>query len=144
MLRTLSILGYVGMVGGLLGLIALHALFSTSPFVLLPQIAAVALMIWARITFGRRSFHAAANPTAGGLVTNGPYRFIRHPIYTAVCLFVAAGIAGHVSWLAGLCGLAVLGGTLCRIQCEEKLVTTRYPEYADYSTRTWRMIPFVY
>jgi protein-S-isoprenylcysteine O-methyltransferase Ste14 len=42
----------------------------------------------ARVTFGRRSFHAAANPTAGGLVTTGPYRLIRHPIYTAACLFV--------------------------------------------------------
>lgn len=29
---------------------------------------------------------------AGGLVTNGPYRFIRHPIYTAVCLFVWTGV----------------------------------------------------
>ena len=36
------------------------------------QAAAVVLMIAARVTFGRRSFHAAANTTEGGLVTHGP------------------------------------------------------------------------
>jgi protein-S-isoprenylcysteine O-methyltransferase Ste14 len=34
----------------------------------------------ARVTFGGRSFHVGANPTEGGLVTKGPYRFVRHPI----------------------------------------------------------------
>ncbi|HEX3532538.1 MAG TPA: hypothetical protein VH988_36230 [Thermoanaerobaculia bacterium] len=38
------------------------------------QAAALLLMIWARITFGRRSFHAAANPTEGGLVTSSSER----------------------------------------------------------------------
>lgn len=48
-------------------------------------------MAWARLTFGRRSFHASAVPTAGGVETRGPYRFIRHPIYTAACVIGSAG-----------------------------------------------------
>jgi hypothetical protein len=77
-----------------------------APFVLAPEAAAMALMLWVRVTFDRRSFHAVANPTEGGLVTTGPYRFVRHPIYTAVCLFVlpwccrawvrCVGFAGYV------------------------------------------------
>jgi protein-S-isoprenylcysteine O-methyltransferase Ste14 len=105
---------------------------------------AVLLFFWARITFGRRSFHAVANPTEGGLVTNGPYRYIRHPIYTAICLFTWAGVAGHWGLSAGLCGVVILAGAVIRILCEEKLVTSRYPEYAAYATKTWRMVPFVY
>jgi len=45
-------------------------------------------MLWARLTFGGRSFHAGANPTAGGVVTTGPYRFVRHPIYAAILYFL--------------------------------------------------------
>ena len=143
-MKTLSILGYIGMVGGLLGLLATRNLFSTSPLVIALQVLAFLLMLWARITFGRRSFHLAANPTEGGLVTSGPYRYIRHPIYSAVCLFIGAGAVAHWSWSAGLCGGLVLVGALMRIHCEEPLVAARYPQYAQYKATTWRMIPYVY
>lgn len=144
MLKLLSILGYLGMAGGVIGLLALRAVYSPSPFVIGPQVAAIGLMIWARITFGRRSFHAAANATVGGLVTSGPYRYIRHPIYTAVCGFVTASVLGHPSWPAGVCGGIVLAGALLRIHCEEILVTAQYPEYREYAARTRRMIPYVF
>jgi protein-S-isoprenylcysteine O-methyltransferase Ste14 len=144
MLKPLSILGYIGMVGGLLGLLALRNLFSASPLVITLQAVALVLMLWARVTFGRRSFHFAANPTQGGLVTSGPYRYIRHPIYTAICLFTGAGVAAHWSWSSGLCGGLILAGAVLRIYCEEALVAARYPEYVQYKARTWRMIPYVY
>ena len=75
MLKALSIFGYLGMVAGLLGLLYLRRLFSPSPLAVVPQLAAVLLMIWARVTFGRRSFHFAANPTAGELVTTVRFLF---------------------------------------------------------------------
>jgi protein-S-isoprenylcysteine O-methyltransferase Ste14 len=95
MLKILSIIGYFGMIGGLLGLLATRNLFSSSVFVIFLQAVAVLLLLWARVTFGRRSFHVVANPTEGGLVTGGPYRYLRHPIYAAICLFAFAGVAGH-------------------------------------------------
>ncbi len=144
MLKSLSVLGYLAMAGGVVGLLLAHCLLSPSPVVLLPQGAAVTLMIWARITFGRRSFHFAANPTEGGLVTTGPYRFIRHPIYTAVCLFTVPGVAAHWSWASALLGALVMLGALLRMLSEEKLLVGRYPEYRQYAAATSRMIPFVF
>jgi protein-S-isoprenylcysteine O-methyltransferase Ste14 len=144
MKKAVSLIGYLGMMAGLLGLVFSGSLFSLSPFVLAAQAAAVLLFIWARITFGRRSFHLAANPTEGGLVTWGPYRLIRHPIYTALCLFTLAGVLAHWSWRAGLSEGLILGCALIRIFCEEALVTARYPEYGPYAARTWRMIPHVF
>ena len=144
MLKALSIIGYLIMVGGLLGLLYTRNLLSISPFILVPQAAAVALMIWARITFGRRSFHLAANPTQGGLVTTGPYRFIRHPIYTAVCLFTLSGVIAHCSLAAALLGLMVVTGALSRMLMEENLLVRQYPEYREYAAHTRRMIPFVF
>jgi protein-S-isoprenylcysteine O-methyltransferase Ste14 len=101
-------------------------------------------MIWARITFGFRSFHAAANPTEGGLVTHGPYRFLRHPIYTAIVLFTFAGAFSHPSLAASGLAVVVLAGSLARILPEERLLRARYPEYAAYASRTRRMIPYVF
>ena len=144
MLKVLSVLGLLLMISGLLGLIATHTLFSRSPLVIVVQVAAVALMVWARVTFGRRSFHATANPTEGGLVTTGPYRFVRHPIYTAVCLFVFAGALAHVSLTAVGLALLVFLGALGRMLPEERLVLQRYPEYAEYAARTKRMLPLVF
>ena len=144
MLKVLSIIGYIGMFGGLLGLLVMRKLFLFSPLVISLQVVALLLFLWARVTFGRRSYHAVADPTEGGLVTTGPYRFIRHPIYAAVCLFTWAGVAGHWSWSSGLCGGLILGSALMRIFCEEVLVEARYPEYRQYKAITWRMIPYVF
>jgi protein-S-isoprenylcysteine O-methyltransferase Ste14 len=144
MLKTLSIIGYLGMFGGLLGLLVTRNLFSSSPFVISVQVAAFLLFLWARITFGRRSYHLVADPTEGGLVTSGPYRYIRHPIYAALCLFIWAAVAAHWSWSSVLCGGLILGSALMRIACEETLVQARYPEYAQYKATTWRMIPYVF
>lgn len=132
------------MIGGLLGLLANRNLLSSSPLVILLQVTALLLFLWARLTFGLRSYHVVADPTKGGLVTVGPYRYIRHPIYAAFCLFTLAGAAAHWNWISGLCGGLVLVCAVIRIICEEKLVAALYPEYAQYKSTTWRMIPCVY
>ena len=144
MLKTVSTIGFLGMAGGLLGLIATRSLLSLSPLVIVPQAGGLLLMVWARVTFGRRSFHFAANPTEGGLVTAGPYRYIRHPIYSGVCLFTVAGAAAHGSWSAAALCVLVLAGAFVRLRCEEVLLVVRYPQYQNYAAKTWRMVPYVF
>ena len=144
MLKFLSIIGLLVMVVGIAGLLKLGVLFSAQPITIVIQVLAVALLIWARITFGRRSFHAAANPTAGGLVTSGPYHYIRHPIYTAACLFGWAAIITHFSLASAGCGVLMLVGSLTRLFAEEHLVRQRYPEYIEYARVTSRMLPGIF
>ena len=144
MLKLISILGLVVMIGALIGLYKIGVLFTAQPVAIALQLLAVGLMIWARVTFGRRSFHAAANPTAGGLVTTGPYRIIRHPIYTAVCLFGWAAIVVHWSLVSVAFGIVLLLGALMRMLCEEQLVKQKYPEYVEYAKVTKRMVPYLF
>ena len=132
------------MMVAMLGLLATKSLFAGSPAAVVVQVAAVALMAWARMTFGLRSFHAAANPTEGGLVTTGPYRFIRHPIYAAICLFGWAGVLSHWSALAAGFGVLLLAGSIGRMLCEERMVVQMYPEYRQYARTTKRMVPYVF
>jgi len=143
-LKTLSLAALLLMVVAVLGLLATNSLLARTPPGIAVQVAAFLLMVWARLTFGRRSFHASADPTPGGLVTTGPYRFIRHPIYTAACVFIWAGVLSNWSVLAASLGVLLLVGAIVRMLCEERLVVAAYPEYRDYARTTKRMVPYVF
>ncbi len=143
-MRTVSIASFLLMVAAMGGLVIGRAILSRSPVVIGVQAAAVALMIWARITFGGRSFHAAANPSEGDLVTSGPYHFIRHPIYTAVCLFAWAGIVANASAVSIVAGGLLVAGAVMRMLAEERLLIERYPAYRQYAQATKRMVPYVF
>src|SRR5262245_36921659 len=136
-----SIVGFAAAVLSLAALLVRGELFARQPVLIVVQALAFALMVWARVTFGRRSFHLAANPTAGDLVTWGPYRYWRHPIYAAIIFFVWAGVARHFSLRALLLAAVATDGLVTRMMAEERLLKARYPEYRDYASRTSRLIP---
>ncbi len=142
--RGASIAGLLMTIGGLSGLILGRQAFSPAPVVILLQVGAVALIVLARLAFGRRSFHATAPPTEGGLVTRGPYRWIRHPIYTGVCLFAWACTLGHSTVFALGMAVLVTAGSVFRMLAEESLLRQRYPEYSAYARKTKRMVPYVF
>jgi protein-S-isoprenylcysteine O-methyltransferase Ste14 len=116
-------------------------LFARTPIFIGIQLLALALMVWARITFGRRSFHAAASPTAGGLVTSGPYRWWRHPIYAAIIYFLWAGVADHRSPAGAALAAAATAGLVVRMVAEERFLRDAYGGYAAYAERARRIVP---
>ena len=142
-LKTISVVGLLLMVAAMVALIFRESLFGSSPIPIVVQALSVLLMVWARLTFKWRSFHAAANPTEGGLVRSGPYRFIRHPIYAAVLYFAWAGIVSHPGFVNVLLGILVLAGAVMRLVPEEKLLLDMYPDYAEYARQTKRIIPYL-
>ncbi len=121
-----------------------RAILANGPVSMAIQVAAVLLMIWARMAFGRRSFHAAATPAGGGLVTRGPYRWLRHPIYASVIWFIWAGVAAHPTRRNGVLAALVTVFLAVRMIAEEKLLAKCYPEYPEYARRTARIVPFLF
>ncbi len=141
--RLTSLGGFVVAVVGLVWLIMTEALFHPNPVSILVQAGAVVLMVWARKTLGMRSFHASANPTSGPLITAGPYRWWRHPIYAAIIYFTWAGVLPQVSLQSVAAALLVTGGLYLRMRLEEGFLRGAYPEYEAYCTSAKRFVPYV-
>lgn len=91
------------------------------------------------------NFNIRPMPRAGGqLVQHGPYRWIRHPMYTSVGCFAAgcAAAAGSApAWAAALLLAAVL---VAKAALEERWMAEAQPGYADYRRRSWRFVPWVF
>jgi protein-S-isoprenylcysteine O-methyltransferase Ste14 len=141
--NLVSVLAFFGLVICVFYLVLTGSFFGNGPISIAIQVASVLLMAWARLKFGVRSFHASAKPTQGGLVTSGPYRYIRHPIYAAILYFLWAGIAAHFSLRSLLIGVIASGMLALRLRAEEILLERVYPEYAAYARGTARVLPFL-
>jgi len=76
------------------------------------------------------------------LVTHGPYRFVRHPLYVCEELAVIGTFIQVISPLAIV--VFIMHGVfqIRRMLNEETVLEETFPEYADYARRTPRLIPF--
>ncbi len=107
--------------------------------------AGAAIGAWALSANRLGNFNVRPEPRSGGrLVTSGPYRWIRHPMYAAIlvaCAGFAAGYAAPWRW-AALAALAAVLVTKARI--EERKMAVAHPDYAAYARRTRRFVPFIW
>ncbi|MDR0770854.1 MAG: isoprenylcysteine carboxylmethyltransferase family protein [Burkholderiales bacterium] len=90
------------------------------------------------------NFRALPEPPPGNrLITSGPYRFIRHPMYLALLLAMAGfSLLYGELWRWPVWG--ALGIVLhFKAQQEERFLCARFPEYRDYSARTKSLLPFL-
>jgi protein-S-isoprenylcysteine O-methyltransferase Ste14 len=80
------------------------------------------------------------------LVTNGVYRYVRHPMYSAFFLWAVAQLLLLPNWVAGISGLIGFGTLFSfRVGREEQLMLEAFGEqYREYMTRTARIIPWVF
>jgi protein-S-isoprenylcysteine O-methyltransferase Ste14 len=89
-----------------------------------------------------RSFSVMAETRQ--LVTSGPYRFVRHPLYLAEEIAVAGLFIQFASLWTALLFAVQIAFQSRRMQNEEAILTAKFPEYAAYSQHTARLIPGIY
>jgi protein-S-isoprenylcysteine O-methyltransferase Ste14 len=103
----------------------------------------ITLAIWARIHLGRNWGMPMTQKAEPELVTSGPYRLVRHPIYSG--LIAALLGTALVTNLIGLIVVVVLGGYFYySASVEEKNLIATFPTaYPAYRSNTKMLIPFV-
>jgi len=141
--RAGSKIGYIIVVLGMIILIQKKYVFSFNPIAISIQVFSVALIFWSRLTLGVRSFHLAANPTEGKLITHGPYRWLRHPIYAALIYFSGACLISFPYEWTLLSVIMITGGLFMRMILEEKSLRSTYPDYDAYCRKAKRIIPYL-
>jgi protein-S-isoprenylcysteine O-methyltransferase Ste14 len=101
------------------------------------------LAVWARIYLGRNWGMPMTEKEEPELVTTGPYRYVRHPIYSGLLLAVlGTALATNLYWLIAF----VLSGAyfIYSARLEEGILTSSFPSaYPGYQARTKMLIPFV-
>jgi len=104
----------------------------------------LALAVWARVYIGRNWGMPTSTKEDPELVTSGPYRTIRHPIYTGILLaIIGSAIAVSVWWLIAV---ALIGGYfIYSAFVEERNMTRLFPSaYPEYQQSTKMLIPFIF
>ncbi len=104
----------------------------------------LALAVWARVYLGRNwgmPMSVKENPE---LVTSGPYKLIRHPIYTGILVAaVGSALVDGLWWLIFV--IIYIAYFVYSAQAEEKIMTKEFPnEYPAYKKRTKMLLPFIF
>ena len=108
--------------------------------------AAMALRFWSVQTLGRYFTLTVQTSPDQPVVSTGPYRYIRHPAYTALLIAAVAGGLLIGNWLSLVVLLAAVGAGLgYRISVEERALARDIgTAYRDYAATHKRLVPFVW
>jgi protein-S-isoprenylcysteine O-methyltransferase Ste14 len=105
-------------------------------------VAGLGFAVWARVWLGRYWSSAIVLKQDHALVTGGPYRLVRHPIYSGVSL-AAVGSLIAMATPAAVCGFAVFAATyFAKIRREERWLRRFFgAEYDAYAARVAAIVP---
>jgi protein-S-isoprenylcysteine O-methyltransferase Ste14 len=104
----------------------------------------LAFAIWARVHIGRNWGTPMTQKDEPELVTSGPYRWVRHPIYSGI-IVAGVGTALALSWFWLI--VVALGGIyfVYSATVEERYLTQQFPDaYPAYRRSTKMLVPFVF
>jgi len=106
--------------------------------------AGLGFTVWARRHLGRNWSARVVVKEGHALVRTGPYRRVRHPIYSGI-LLAFLGTAVTIGEWRGLVALLLAGVSfVVKSRAEERRMRETFPEYAEYERGTAAIVPFVY
>ncbi|MBS1551877.1 MAG: isoprenylcysteine carboxylmethyltransferase family protein [Bacteroidetes bacterium] len=78
------------------------------------------------------------------LKTSGPYRFVRHPMYTSLIFITLIWVLYDFTIIRLAIWIILLITIYLKSEYEEQLLIKKFPEYPQYKTLTKKFIPFIY
>jgi len=100
--------------------------------------------LWARAVLGRNWSGTVTLKEDHELIVRGPYRLVRHPIYTGLlAMLIATAIEqGHIAGMIGL--ILTFASFWIKLSNEEEVMRKQFPDqYVAYQERVKRIIPFI-
>ncbi|MGQ0647482.1 MAG: isoprenylcysteine carboxylmethyltransferase family protein [Gemmatimonadaceae bacterium] len=102
----------------------------------------LALLTWTLRSLGPNLTDTVVTRRAHTLVTHGPYRWVRHPFYDALAVFILAFALLAANWFVLVAGAAVFALLAVRSATEEAKLLERFGEpYRAYRQATGRFVP---
>ena len=135
---------------------ALAGTYLSTAMITLPQMPALSLWVqvgtlltlmgtafavYALISLGRS---VSIMAEARALVTSGPYRIVRHPLYLGEQIALVGLMLQFFSYWAVALLAFQFTFQFYRMRYEERLLKHTFPEYKSYAARTYRLIPLIY
>ena len=105
----------------------------------------LALGLYAIYTIRIGNFNISPHVRPNGImIAHGPYRFIRHPMYTAILMVCWPLVAGHFSWLrlGMVAGLTIV--LIIKLHLEEQYLKKAFGAYREYTLTSKKLIPFLW
>jgi protein-S-isoprenylcysteine O-methyltransferase Ste14 len=107
--------------------------------------AGLGFACWARVHLGRNWSAVVTVKQDHELVQSGPYRLVRHPIYTGLLLAFLGTAIARGEWLSLLAVPLALFSFMRKIRLEEQWMAEQFPHaYPDYRARVAALIPFLW
>ena len=104
----------------------------------------LALGSWAIVSMGRPNLNILPEVRKGAvLVERGPYRYLRHPMYSALALCAGSFVLSEPAFYGVRLWLGLALTLIVKSLYEESFLRRRFPEYSEYMAKTARFIPFV-
>jgi protein-S-isoprenylcysteine O-methyltransferase Ste14 len=116
---------------------------TTTSLVVAGDIVAVVACAWMLVSVLALGRCFGVLPEARGLVTRGPYRLVRHPLYLGEFGAVAGLVLASPAARNLAAAVIFAGAQAVRMRLEERALAAEFVEYADYAARTPRLVPSV-
>jgi protein-S-isoprenylcysteine O-methyltransferase Ste14 len=113
-------------------------------FLLIAEILLCIGGLWCALLLNKNFSVLPAPVESAKLIKSGPYKYVRHPIYTVVILLALIWISEKFSVVNLIVFISLILIFIVKINYEENFLKKKFPDYENYISESKKLIPFIY